>query len=173
MTFEPISSETRYQGRAFAVRRDQVRAPDGQILNLDIVQHIGAVTIFPIDEQGQVWFVRQYRHAAGRKLLELPAGTLNPGEPPEDCAAREVREEIGMAARQLTRLGSFFLAPGYSTEYMHVFLASDLYPSPLPGDADEFLDVVKVPFEHVRDLVSQGEIQDSKTLSALCLWNVR
>ena len=101
MDFENISSEVKYRGRAFNVRRDQVRAPDGQILNLDIVEHIGAVTILPLDEQDQVWFVRQYRHASGRKLLELPAGTLTPGELPEDCAAREVREETGMAARRL------------------------------------------------------------------------
>lgn len=173
MEFENISSEVKYQGRAFNVRRDQVRAPDGQILNLDIVEHIGAVTILPLDDQDQVWFVRQYRHASGRKLLELPAGTLTPGELPEDCAAREVREETGMAARRLVKLGSFFLAPGYSTEYMHVYLASDLYESPLPGDVDEFLSVEKIPLNHVRDLVSSGEIQDSKTLAALYLWNLR
>ncbi len=173
MEFEKVNSEIMYTGRAFSVSRDQVRAPDGQLLNLDIVQHVGAVTILPVDEQGQVWFVRQYRHAAGRKLLELPAGTLNPGELPEVCAAREVREETGMGARQMIKLGNFFLAPGYSTEYMHVFLASDLYPDPLPGDEDEFLAVERVPVKHVRDLVSQGEIQDSKSLSALYLWNLQ
>jgi len=173
MTFETLSSEITYQGRAFTVRRDQVQAPDGQILKLDIVQHIGAVTILPVDEIGQVWFVRQYRHATGKNLLELPAGTLTPGELPEDCAAREIREETGMGARTMVKLGSFFLAPGYSTEYMHVFLASDLYPDPLPGDEDEFLSVEKIPLEHVRDLVGSGEILDSKTLSALYLWNLR
>jgi len=172
MTFETLSSEITYQGRAFTVRRDQVQAPDGQILKLDIVQHIGAVTILPVDELGQVWFVRQYRHATGKNLLELPAGTLTPGELPENCAAREIREETGMGARTMVKLGSFFLAPGYSTEYMHVFLASDLYPDPLPGDEDEFLSVEKVPLEHVRDLVRSGEILDSKTLSALYLWNL-
>ena len=172
MTFETLSSEITYQGRAFTVLRDQVQAPDGQILKLDIVQHIGAVTILPVDQHDQVLFVRQYRHATGKKLLELPAGTLNPGELPEACAAREIREETGMAARNLVKLGSFFLAPGYSTEFMHVFLASDLYSDPLPGDEDEFLSVEKIPLDHVRDLVSSGEIQDSKTLSALYLWNL-
>jgi ADP-ribose pyrophosphatase len=137
--FHLLGSETVYRGRAFSVRRDQVSLPDGHSVTLDVVDHTGAVIIVPIDRDGRIWFVRQYRHAAGVVLLELPAGTLEAGEPPDDCAAREIREEIGLAAGQLEKIGSFFLAPGYSTEFMHVFLARDLSPSPLEGDADEFL----------------------------------
>lgn len=169
MEFETVTSKMMYQGRAFNVRRDQVRAPNGQVLDLDIVDHSGAVTILPIDEQGQVWFVQQYRHPTGKLLLELPAGTLKPGEAPELCAQREVREEIGMAAGKLAKLGEFFLAPGYSTEYMHVYLATELYPAPLPGDEDEFLSIVRVPASQLNTLVASGEIQDGKSIAALYL----
>lgn len=167
--FELVQSEPIYQGRAFDVLRDTVRAPDGQELRLDIVRHSGAVTILPLDEHGQVWFVRQYRHASGQILLELPAGTLEPGEDPDACAAREIREETGMAAGKLEKLGSFFLAPGYSTEYMHVYLASELTPDPLPGDADEFLSVEKIGVEALARMLARNEIQDAKSLAVICL----
>lgn len=169
MAFELLKSETYYRGRAFNVRRDKVRTPDGVERDMDIVQHVGAVTLLPLDEEGRIWFVRQYRHAAGQELLELPAGTLEPAEAPEVCAGRELREEIGMAAGELRKLGEFFLAPGYSTEYMHVYLATKLTPSPLPGDADEFLSVVAYPVEQVFNLVKSGQLQDAKSLAALLL----
>lgn len=169
MPFDLLKTETHYRGRAFNVRRDQVRTPDGAVRHLDIVQHVGAVTLLPLDEVGRIWFVRQYRHAAGVELLELPAGTLEPEEAPEVCAGRELREEIGMAAGELTKLGEFYLAPGYSTEYMHVFLATRLTPSPLPRDADEFLSVVSYPVEQVFQLVHSAKLQDAKSLAALLL----
>lgn len=169
MKYQTLQSEPVYQGKAFRVRRDQVRLPDGQLTRLDIVEHIGAVTILPLDADGRIWFVRQYRHAAAQELLELPAGTLEPGEPPEACARREIREETGLAAGELHKLGEFFLAPGYSTEYMHVFLATDLHPDPLPGDQDEFLSVEARPAGEVFEMIARGEIQDAKTLAALLL----
>jgi ADP-ribose pyrophosphatase len=159
----------KYHGKAFDVRQDQVRLPDGQVISLDIVSHVGAVTIVPIDEQGRIWFVRQYRHAAGKELLELPAGTLEDGEAPEVCAQREVREEIGMAAQEIRKIGEFFLAPGYSTEYMVIFLARRLYPDPLPGDQDEFLSAEPLPWERAYQMAEKGEIQDAKSLTALFL----
>jgi ADP-ribose pyrophosphatase len=169
MKFELIRSEQVYKGRAFDVHRDQVRTPDSQVVTLDVVSHVGAVTILPIDQDGQVWFVRQYRHPAGQILLELPAGTLEPGEDPETCARRELREEIGMGADQIEKLGEFFLAPGYSTEYMHIFLAQGLSPDPLPGDEDEFLSPVVFPVSQIKQIVRTGEIKDAKTLAALSL----
>ena len=167
MAFETIQSTTVYKGKAFDVRRDQVRLPDEQVAHLDIIEHVGAVTILPLDEQGQVWFVRQYRHAARQRLLELPAGTLEKDEPPEACARREIREEIGMSAGQMQKLGEFFLAPGYSTEYMYIFLATGLQPNPLPGDADEFISVEKVPLQQALALARSGELKDAKSLAAL------
>ena len=167
--FKTLQSESKYQGKAFLVRRDQVRLPDGGISDLDIVEHVGAVAIFPIDADGNVWFVRQYRHATGIDLLELPAGTLEEGEEPLACAQREIQEEIGMAAGNFQKIGEFFLAPGYSTEIMHVYLASDLSPSTLPGDDDEFLSVERIHITKMLELVWENDFQDAKTLAGLML----
>ncbi len=167
--FRVERSETVFQGRVFAVRRDVVRLPDGNTAELDVITHHGAVTLVPLDAEGRIWFVRQYRHAAGETLLELPAGTLEPGEAPEACAAREIREEIGFAAAQLHLLGEFYLAPGYSTEYQYVYLATGLSPAPLPQDADEFLEPVALPVAEVRRRALAGDFRDAKTLAALLL----
>jgi ADP-ribose pyrophosphatase len=144
-----------------------VRLPDGKAVKLDIVDHVGAVTLIPVDEAGMIWFVRQYRHATGKMLLELPAGTLEPGEQPEVCALRELREEIGMACKDLQKAGEFFLAPGYSTEYMYMFIATGLYANPLPGDSDEFLSIEKIPIAEAFKMAVRGEIQDAKSLVGL------
>jgi len=167
MAFETVRSEKKYRGKAFDVRQDLVRLPDGQTVSLDIIDHVGAVTLIPVDENGLIWFVRQYRHATGKLLLELPAGTLEAGEQPEACALRELREETGMACSHLLKVGEFYLAPGYSTEYMYIFKATGLYPSPLPGDPDEFLSIEKIPLEQAFQMAVKGEIQDSKSLVGL------
>lgn len=169
MVFETVSSELIYQGRVFDVRRDQVRLQNGSLTTLDIVDHPGAVTLLPLDAEGRLWLVRQYRYSASAELLELPAGALEEDELPEACAYREVREEIGMSAGQLEKVGEFFLAPGYSTEYMYVFLATELQPDPLEADEDEFLSVETLPVAQVYRLAETGVIQDSKTLAALFL----
>ncbi len=169
MPFELLKSEIVYPGHAFTVRRDTLRMPDGHETRFDIIEHIGSVSILPVDEQGNLLFVRQYRQAAGMDLLELPAGTLDVGEAPEACAHREVREETGMAAGKLELLGGFFLAPGYSTEYMHVYLATKLYHDPLEADADEFLTVVVIPPDTALAMARRGDIPDAKTLAAILL----
>lgn len=169
MKFELIKSENSYKGRAFSVRRDHLKTPEGKIVKYDIIEHVGSVSIVPLDEDGQVYFVRQYRHAADVDLLELPAGTLEPGEPPEKAAAREIREEIGMGARSLQEIGSFYLAPGYSTELMHVFLAKGLFRDPLEPDEDEYLSVEKISIEEAYHLAESGQMQDAKSLAALLL----
>jgi ADP-ribose pyrophosphatase len=169
MAFELLKSEIVYQGRAFTIRTDTVRLPDLRETRLDIVNHIGSVIIVPMDAKGNLLFVRQYRHAAGLALLELPAGTLDEGEEPEACARREIREETRMAADQLESLGGFYLAPGYSTEYMHVFLATGLSSNPLEADADEFLSVEPIPFEEALEMCERGEIPDAKTLAAILM----
>jgi ADP-ribose diphosphatase len=169
MPFEPLHSERVYQGRNFSVRRDEVRLPDGQTARLDIVDHVDSIVLIPLDGEGKVHFVRQYRHAAGVDLLELPAGTLNPGEDPLECARREIREEIGLAADDLRELGAFYLAPGYSTEFMHVYLATGLHDSPLDRDEDEFLEPLSMPSSQALELAVTGQIPDAKTLAALLL----
>lgn len=169
MEFKTQKSETVYEGKVFDVRRELLLLPDGKTTWFDIVVHPGAVTLIPIDSQGRVLFVRQYRHAVGKVLLELPAGTLNLGEEPEACALREVREETGMSAGKLEKVGEFYLVPGYSTEYMHLYLASDLQVDPLPGDEDEFITVEAIPLDALPELIGQGVLQDAKSLAALSL----
>lgn len=169
MKFELLKSEHAYQGRAFNVRRDHLLTPSGATVKYDIIEHIGSVSIVPVDENGQMYFVRQYRHATQLHLLELPAGTLEPDEEPAIAALREIREEIGMSAQELKEIGSFYLAPGYSTELMHVFLASGLSHDPLDPDADEYLSVETMPVEAALHMAESGQMQDAKSLAALLL----
>jgi ADP-ribose pyrophosphatase len=169
MSFELLNSEIVYPGRAFTIRRDTLRLPDGHETRFDIVEHPGSVVILPVDDQGNLLFVRQYRHAAGLDLLELPAGTLDKGEAPNACASREVREETGMAAEKMEHLGGFYLAPGYATEYMHVFLATGLHSDPLEADADEFITVEVIPLGQALEMARHGQIPDAKSLAAILL----
>jgi ADP-ribose pyrophosphatase len=169
MSFELVNSEIVYPGRAFTIRRDTLRLPDGHETRFDIVEHPGSVVILPVDDRGNLLFVRQYRPAAGLDLLELPAGTLDEGEAPDACASREVREETGMAAEKMEHLGGFYLAPGYATEYMHVYLATGLRSDPLKADADEFLTVEVIPLGQALEMARHGEIPDAKSLAAILL----
>ncbi|MDD5368613.1 MAG: NUDIX hydrolase [Anaerolineaceae bacterium] len=169
MPAEYIDSQILYQGRAFRLMRDRVRLPDGREASFDVVQHVGAVTLIPVDGDGRIYFVKQYRSGLRDTLLELPAGTLEPDEPHAICAAREVREEIGMAADQLELIGEVWMAPGYSTEYMYFYLATGLYSAPLNADADEFLEILAIPLAEAYALVWRGELKDGKTLAALLL----
>ncbi len=171
--FRLLKSEVLFRGRAFAIRRDVLLTPDGRETRFEIVEHHGSVILLPLDEAGNLLFVRQYRHAAGETLLELPAGSLDEGESPEACAARELREETGYAAGKLEKVGEFFLAPGYSTEKMSVFIARELYVAPLQADADEFLDLVRLPVEEALRAAENGKIPDAKSLAALYLARAR
>ena len=167
--FELLKSETLLQGRAFKIRRDTLKTPDGHETRLEIVEHGGSVVIVPVDIEGNILLVRQYRHAAGMDMLELPAGTRNGDEPFEECAAREIREETGMEAGKLIHVGSFYLAPGYSTEYMGVFLATDLKHNPLEADDDEFLTLEKIPVKEAFAMAERGDMPDAKSLAALLM----
>jgi ADP-ribose pyrophosphatase len=169
MKFSLLGSQIVYTGRAIVLRRDRVRTPDDHEIDYDVIVHPGSVVLVPVDEKGQVYFVRQYRHAADDNMLELPAGTREHDEHPRDCAAREIREEIGMAAANLQEIGAFYLAPGYSTEFMHVFLATGLTHSPLQADADEFLSVETLSVPAALKLAESGNLADAKTLAALLL----
>jgi ADP-ribose pyrophosphatase len=169
MPFVLLKSEVLMKGRAFAIRRDYLKTPDGRETKLDIIEHGGSAVIIPVDENGNILLVRQYRHAAGKDMLELPAGTLDEDEDPEVCAAREIREETGMAAETITKLGEFYLAPGYSDEFMVVYLATGLSDSPLDADEDEFLSVEAVPIAEAIRMAERGEIPDAKSLAALFL----
>ena len=169
MPFELLRSETLLQGRVFRIRRDTLKTPDGRETKFEIIEHGGSVVIIPVDEHGNMYFVRQYRHAAGMDLLELPAGTRDGDEPYEECAAREIREETGMEAGKLQKVGEFFLAPGYSSEFMEVYLATDLKHNPLEADDDEFLSVEKYPVRQAVEMAERGEMPDAKSLAALLM----
>ena len=165
---ELLSSDRAYDGWV-DVRVDTLRYPSGREGTIEVVEHPGGVTLLAVDADDRVYFVRQYRHPAGRELLELPAGTLDPEEAPETCAERELQEEAGYRPRRLQRLGGFFLAPGYCTEYQHVFLATDLEPSVLEGDEDA-IHPVALPLEEALRLIRTGQIEDAKTIAALLLY---
>lgn len=169
MNFEIISSENHYHGRAFDVERVNAHLPDGRTHHYDLVKHKDSVTILPIDSEGNIWFVSQYRLGAMNTLIELPAGVLELDELPEIGASREVREETGMAAGKLQKIGEFYLAPGYSSEFMHIFLATELHSDPLQADEDEFIKVRKIPVKEVYEMAEKGELKDAKTLGALLL----
>jgi len=169
LKFEKIRSEIGFQGRAFKLRLDHLRTPDGREVIYEIIDHPGAVTIIPVTADGRILFVHQYRPATGIVLLEFPAGTLNPGEDPAECASREVREETGMAANQITHLGNLWLAPGYSTEYLRFYLAEGLYSSPLDQDEDEYIEVESILIEDAYAMADRGEIEDGKTLAGLMM----
>lgn len=169
MTFELLRSETLLQGRVFRIRRDTLKTPDGRETKFETIEHGGSVIVVPVDESGDMYFVRQYRHAAGKYLLELPAGTRDGDEPYEACAAREIREETGMQAGKLQKVGEFFLAPGYSSEFMEVYLATDLKHNPLEADEDEFLTVEKYSLKQAIAMAERGEMPDAKSLAALLM----
>ncbi|MBL8045261.1 MAG: NUDIX hydrolase [Anaerolineales bacterium] len=162
-----LKSEIAFTGRAFSIRLDEVEYAPGKTHRMEIVEHTGAVTMVPVDAAGNVWFIRQYRHSVGETILELPAGTLHADEDPALGAQRELQEEIGMQAARLEHISTFFLAPGYSTEKMYTYLATELSPAPLPPDADEQIEVVKLTVAEALAAVDNGDVRDAKSLAAL------
>ena len=161
-----------FSGRAFDVEELQVSLPDGRERHYDLVDHNDSVSIIPIADNGDILFVEQFRIGGEERLLELPAGIMDEGEDPETCAAREVREETGMAAGGLARLGAVYLAPGYCNELNHIFLAEELTANPLEQDDDEFLSLKPVSIQEAERLIANGGIKDSKTLAALYLFRL-
>jgi ADP-ribose pyrophosphatase len=165
--FSTEKSAVVFHGRVFDLVQEQVRYPDGRLAEVDLIRHAGAVAVLPIDPDGQLVLIRQYRHAVGGMLLEIPAGRLEDGEDPEACAQRELQEEIGMAAGWLRPLGGFYPVAGYSDEYLHIFLAGDLAASELPGDPDELIELEHLSPSKALSMAARGEIEDAKTLIAL------
>lgn len=156
-----------YQGRIVKLALLDVQLPNGESGKREIIRHPGAVAIVALDDDGNVLLVRQYRIAADKVLQEIPAGTLKPGEDPRLCAERELQEETGFKPGKLERIGGIYPAPGYTTEYIHLFLATDLQPSPLPMDDDEFIEVDRMPLAQAVALVDAGEICDAKSVAGL------
>lgn len=161
------STQPIYDGRIVKLDVHQVELPDGATSEREVIRHPGAVAIVPLDSDHNTYLVRQYRIAADKITVEVPAGTLEPNEPPLTCAERELQEEIGYRAGSMQAMGGFFVAPGYTTEYIHLFLGTELVHDPLPGDDDEFIEVVKVSLAEARTWIDSGKIDDSKTIASL------
>lgn len=165
-----ISSETAYKGRLFDVSLDKLEMDGGVIAERETIRHPGAVAMIPVTEEGNLLLVTQYRHAAGRRLLELPAGTLERGEEPLAAVSRELQEEVGFRPGRIEPLGGLFVAPGYTTEYIHLFVCGDLVASALDGDEDEDIEVeVRTPGEALAAIES-GEICDAKSIVGILRW---
>ena len=164
-----IGTKRIYEGNIINVRVDTVRMPSGRDATREIVEHSHAVCIVPIDNDGNVVLVRQYRKPAETALLEVPAGGVEEGEISEEAVLRELQEEIGYTADHLEHLSSFWVAPGWATEYMHAYLATGLRESRLEGDEDENIEVVRLRFNEAVSMLKTGEINDGKTIASLLL----
>lgn len=156
-----------YPGRVVDLWVEQVELPNGRVAELEVVRHPGAAAIVPVTAEGDVILVRQYRHALGRYLLEIPAGKLSPGEAPEACAARELEEEVGQRAGRLEPLGALVPAPGFADEVIHLFLASELEPGAQCLDEDEVLSIERLHLDRAVELALDGGIDDSKSAIAI------
>lgn len=167
MSNRRISSEIIYRGSIINLRIDQVELPDGRSAQREIIEHPGAAVIVPIDDQGRLHLVRQYRDAAAETMLELPAGKLEAGEPPEDCAHRELREELGLVAGRMTRLATFYSSPGFCDEIMHAFLATGLSREAAQTDREEFVEPEVRSMDEINGLLA--EIRDAKSLVGIIL----
>jgi ADP-ribose pyrophosphatase len=163
-----LGSRRVFAGRAFSVRVDEVESAGGRRWTLEVVEHPGAVAIVAMFPDREIVLVQQTRHAVGRMLFEIPAGTMEPPEPPDACARRELAEEAGYAAHTWERLATFYPAPGFSNEEMHLFLAEDLHPAPAERE-EEDLTVHRVPLAVARRLVATGEIRDAKSIVGVLL----
>ncbi len=162
-----VTSEYLYRGRVVNLRIDTVRLPNGKTTKREIIEHRGAVAILPLDQAGRIAFVRQFRKPIDRAILEIPAGTLDPSEDVQTCLHRELREETGLVAGKVEHLAGYYSAVGFCTEFIEVYLATDLRQEQTGPDEDEFVEVIWLPLAEAYRMVERGEIVDGKTLVGL------
>ena len=167
-TPEFIDSKKVFSGSVFSVSVDTVREADRTYIR-EVVHHPGSAVILPAFDDGTIALVKQYRHPAVKYLLELPAGSLSDQEPPEVGAARELEDELGMVAGDLEKLSEFFVSPGFCEEKMWLYLATDLKQTAQRLDEDELIEVVRLPIDRALQMISDGEIEDAKTIIGLLL----
>ena len=158
---------TVHAGRVLKLNLETVTLPNGRVAELEIAHHPGGAAVVAVDAEGRTCLLRQYRHAAGGWIQEIPAGKLDGGEPPLACAQRELAEEAGCTARRWDALGAFFSSPGVLTEVIHLFLARDLTPVPAAPEEHEVFEVEWVPLDEAARLAARGELRDAKTLIGL------
>lgn len=160
----------RYQGRAVGFRADAVSLPDGKKAQREYMTHPGAVGVLPIDSDGKVIMVKQFRYPVGEFTLEIPAGKLSKGENPLHCVRRELEEEAGVRARKIKKLLSYWPTAAFSQEVIHIYFAWDLYDTHVNPDEDEFLEIVRLSPKLLERMIGTGKIRDSKTLIACLAW---
>ena len=172
MSKSTVASHRIYTGKVVSLDVDQVRFPDGSIGELELIRHPGAAAILPFlsDPEGddpQIMLIRQYRYAADSYLYEVPAGKLDPGETPDVCAARELREETGCTAERIEHLYTTYTTPGFTDEQIHIYMATGLTQGEAATEADEFLEIETVHLSRALHMIQQGEIRDAKTALAV------
>ena len=162
-----LSSQLIYEGRAVKLRVDTVQMASGRKTTREIVEHADCVAVVAVDADNNVLLVNQFRKPVEKELLEIPAGGIDPGEDPETTVRRELREEIGYLPRRVERLGGFYSAPGYCSEYLYLYLATDLTPSRLHAEDTESIELVRVPITQIPGLIASGKICDAKSIAGL------
>jgi ADP-ribose pyrophosphatase len=168
--FKILGSKHIYKARVFDVYEDTICLPDAREVKYSRIQHGKSVAIIPLTAQHEIILIKQFRYATGDYLIEIPAGTMDKGpESAVECAQRELAEETGFQAKTLVQVFEGYSLPGYCSEYMYYYIATDLYPAPLPPDEDEFIEQLPVPFEKALAMVKSGEIKDAKTALGILL----
>lgn len=173
MAYEVLSSNKVYKGRVFDIEKDVISLPDGKTAERETIRHNGAAAIVAVDNEGKLLFVRQYRHSAGEETLEIPAGTLEKGEDPYDCAYRELEEETGYKCEKLTFMLKFYSAIGFCSEVLHIYLAQGLYKGEANPDEDEFIELERYTPDEAAKMIFDGRICDSKTIAAVLSYRER
>ena len=164
---DTVRSELIFDGKVVKLYKDEAKLEDGSIVNRELIKHPGGVCVLPLDDEGNVYMVRQFRYPFQTQLIEIPAGKLEAGEDHRQCGLRELKEEAGAECGRFTYLGKLYPTVAYDSEIIHMYLAQELSFGEQKLDEDEFLDVFKVPFEKAVEMVMNGEILDSKTQLAI------
>ncbi len=162
-----LSSQLIYDGRAVKLRVDTVQTANNRQTTREIVEHADCVAIIAVDADSNILLVRQFRKAVDKELLEIPAGGIDPGEDPETTVRRELREETGYLPKKVEKLGGFYSAPGYCSEYLYLYLATELTPSQLYAEDTEEISLVRVPVSEIPNLLASGKICDAKSVAGL------
>ena len=162
-----LSSKLIYEGRSVSLRVDKIQTPGGRETIREVVEHRDCVAIVPVDADDNVLLVSQFRHPVEKELLEIPAGGVDTGEDPADAVRREMQEETGYLPEKVERLGGFYSSPGFCTEYLHLYLATDLTPSRLYAEDTESIRLVRVPITEIPGLITSGSICDAKSIAGM------